>query len=57
MKDLQSLASKLCKRAMIWVYVVDWLAITGTSMVCVFLLWSLMVRRRMYREVGTTRTR
>lgn len=57
MKDLQALASRLCKRAMIWVYVVDWLAITGTSMVCVFLLWSLMVRRSMYREVGTTRTK
>jgi len=57
MKDLQAMASKLCKRAMVWVYVVDWLAITGTSMVCVFLLWSLMVRRSLYREVGTTRTK
>jgi len=35
--------------------VIEWLAVTGTSMVCGFLLWLLMIRRRLYREVRTTR--
>jgi len=46
---------KLKNRTLLWVYVIEWLAVTGTSMVCGFLLWSLMIRRRLYREVRTTR--
>jgi len=45
----------LKNRTLLWVYVIEWLAVTGTSMVCGFLLWSLMIRRRLYREVRTTR--
>jgi len=46
---------KLKNRTLLWVYVIEWLAVTGTSMVCGFLLWLLMIRRRLYREVRTTR--
>jgi len=48
-------AVRLKNRTLLWVYVIEWLAVTGTSMVCGFLLWSLMIRRRLYREVRTTR--
>jgi hypothetical protein len=46
---------KLRQRALLWVYLTEWIAVSGTSMVCGFLLWTLMVRRRFYREVEATR--
>ena len=48
-------AVKLKNRTLLWVYIIEWLAVTGTAMFCGFVLWSLMVRRRLYREVKTTR--
>ncbi len=48
-------AVKLKNRTLLWVYVIEWLAVTGTSLACGFVLWSLMVRRRLYREVGATK--
>jgi hypothetical protein len=42
-------------RAMLWIFVVEWLIVSGTSMVAGFLLWTLMVRRRLYREVQVTK--
>jgi hypothetical protein len=48
-------AMRLKDEALLWVYLVEWLATTATLMFCSFLLWTLMVRRRLYREVSTTR--
>jgi len=42
-------------RAMFWVYAVEWSAVTGTICAVAFLSWTLMVRRRLYREAGVTR--
>ena len=55
MEEIEKEAVKLKNRALFWVYVVEWLSVTGVAMVCSFILWSLMVRRRLYREVRTTR--
>jgi hypothetical protein len=44
-------------RAMFWIFVIEWLTVTATGMVCGFILWTLMVRRRLYREVDATRLR
>jgi hypothetical protein len=41
--------------ALFWIFVIEWFVVTGTSMVAGALLWSLMVRRRLYHEVGETR--
>ncbi|MBU7004241.1 MAG: hypothetical protein HXS50_01645, partial [Theionarchaea archaeon] len=41
--------------ALFWVFLLEWLAVTATSMITGVVLWTLMVRRRMYRNVGTTR--
>jgi uncharacterized membrane protein len=46
---------ELKDRAMIWIFAIQYMAITGTSMLAGFVIWSLMVRRRLYSEVGTTR--
>jgi hypothetical protein len=47
-------AMRLKDRAMFWVYLSEYLVISGASLICGTILWSLMVRRRLYREVSTT---
>jgi len=44
------------ERALMWVYITEWFAVTGTFLVAGFVLFSLMVRRKLYRQVETTRT-
>ncbi len=53
--EIEQDAINLKKRALLWVYLIEWLAVTGTSMICGFALWTIMVRRRLYREIQTTR--
>lgn len=48
-------AVRLKNQALLWVYAVEWLAVSGTGALCGFTLWTVMVRRRSYREVATTR--
>jgi len=55
--DLEADAAKLKDAALLWVYLLDWLATAGVSLLAGFLLWSLMVRRSLYRAVSTTRMR
>lgn len=45
---------KLKDRAMLWVYVVEWSVTTAVFLVTGFVLWTLMVRRRLYHDVATT---
>jgi hypothetical protein len=49
------LAIRLKDNALIWVFIIEWLAVIATSMICGTTLWALMIRRRLYREVKTTR--
>ena len=49
------LAMKAKDEALFWVYVIEWFTVSGTGMMCGAILWTLMVRRAAYREVGTTR--
>ena len=53
--EMESVALK--NRALVWVYIIEWLAVTGTGMICGFVLWSTMVQRRLYRQVSATRLR
>lgn len=57
LRQVEDEAVDLKNRALLWVFVVEWLAVTGTAMVCGFVLWSVMIRKRLYREVRTTRLR
>ncbi|MBU7004312.1 MAG: hypothetical protein HXS50_02000 [Theionarchaea archaeon] len=45
---------KIKETALLWVYTVEWLVVTSTLMLSSFGLWTLMVRRKLYRHVGTT---
>jgi hypothetical protein len=56
-EDLVSLAFDLWERAVFWVFLSEWLAVAGASMVAGYFLWTLMVKRKLYREVSGTRMR
>ncbi len=55
--SLQGTAVDLKKRALIWIYLIEWFVVLSTFMVSGVILWTLMVRRVIYREVGLTGTR
>ena len=55
LEELEKDAIQLKERALLWVYLIEWLAVSGVSLVTGFVLWTVMVRRRLYREIGTTR--
>jgi len=48
-------AIELKNRTLVWVFAIEWLAVTGTFLAGSFAIWSLMVRRRLYHEVRATR--
>jgi len=53
---VETQAVKLKERALLWVYAIEWTAVSGVFAVVAFATWSLMVRRRLYREVGMTKS-
>jgi len=48
-------AVSLKNQALLWVYAIEWLTVSGTGAVCGFVLWTIMVRRSSYKGVETTR--
>jgi hypothetical protein len=42
-------------RALIWIYLLEWCVVTSTLLLSGTVLWSLMVKRRLYSEVGQTK--
>jgi len=55
LREADDLALKAKQNALFWVYVIEWLVVTATLLLCGSVLWTLMVRRRLYREVSATR--
>lgn len=53
--DTEEQALELKDRALLWVYLIEWLAVTGTALLAGFILWTTMVRRRLYKEMRVTR--
>ena len=49
------MAIKAKNEALLWVYVIEWFTISGTAMFSGGVLWTLMVRRPLYKEAGLTR--
>lgn len=43
------------KTALYWIFITEWLVVTAAGLGCGFVVWTLMVRRMLYREVGVTR--
>jgi hypothetical protein len=55
--EISDEAVKIRERALLWVYITEWFVVTGTMIICGSVLWALMIRRRLYREVAVTRRR
>ena len=55
LREADELALKAKQTALFWVYAIEWLTVTATLLLCGVSLWTLMVRRRLYREVSATR--
>jgi uncharacterized membrane protein len=41
--------------ALLWVYVIEWIVVAATLMIVGSVLWTLMIRKRLYREIASTR--
>jgi len=57
LKQVASHSVRMKKTALFWIYMVEWFAVTGTAILTGVVVWTLMVRRRLYREVSVTRSR
>ncbi len=55
MAEIEGKSLKLKDRALLLIYVIEWAAVSGTTMICGLAIYTLMVRRRMYKEVSVTR--
>jgi len=53
--EAEKMAMKMKDLALLWVYVVEWLVISSALSISGFGLWTLMVRRRLYRPTMPTR--
>jgi uncharacterized membrane protein len=54
MDDAEKVSEKVKDEALLWVYLSEWLVVSATCMICGIVVWSVMIRRRLYREVRTT---
>jgi hypothetical protein len=53
--EIEADAVRLKNSALLWIYLVEWLAVSSTLMITGVVLWSIMVRRRLYKEVHITK--
>jgi hypothetical protein len=42
-------------RALLWIFATEWAVVSATSMLCGALIWILLVKKQLYRDVGRTR--
>lgn len=54
MDKAEEAAENTKNEALLWIYISEWLSVSATSLLCGLVIWTLMIRRRLYREVGTT---
>jgi hypothetical protein len=53
--EAEGIAKRQKDTALFWIYFIEWLVTSATFLVSSFTLWSLLVRRRLYRQVKTTK--
>ena len=53
--ELERKTIRLKDQALIWVYVTEWAAVSATGMLAGYSIFTLMFRRRLYRQVEVTR--
>ena len=55
LREASALAFKLKEQSMFWIFVIEWVTVTSTFALAGSVIWTLMVRRRLYREAKSTR--
>ena len=55
LEEAYELALEAKDTALFWIFLTEWLVVSGTGLICGIVVWSLMVKRRLYREVKVTR--
>jgi hypothetical protein len=55
MDRLMVCAMRLKERALFWIYIIEWFTIMGTLMASGSILYMVMVRRRLFRNISQTR--
>jgi len=55
MMEIEAKSVRLKEQALFWVYLTEWAAVSGTAMACGLATYALMVKRRVYKEIGVTR--
>jgi hypothetical protein len=55
LQDASGLAFKLKDQGMFWIYLIEWSVLTATLIIAGSVVWTLMVRRRLYKEAESTR--
>ncbi len=46
---------KLKDEALFWVYVTEWVAVSGTGLLAGYMIYILMLRKALYKQVEVTR--
>ena len=55
LNDASALSFRLKDQVMLWIFIIEWLTVTATISIAGFVLRTLMIRRRLYEEVESTR--
>jgi len=45
----------LKNRTLMWIHLYEWISVVSTGVICSMIIWSLMIKRGLYRDVGITR--
>ncbi len=53
--EAEDIARKEKDEALLWVYLIEWLVASSTMFFSGYVLWTLMVKRRLYHEVEVTK--
>ena len=55
LEEAYDLALEAKDAALYWIFLTEWLVVTATGLVCGFVVWTLMIKRRLYKQVGITK--
>jgi hypothetical protein len=53
--EVEDLSIQARNNALRWVFIIEWLTVMGTFLLSGVVLYSLLIKRRAYREMGVTR--
>jgi hypothetical protein len=57
LREFDRRTMRLKDQALMWVYITEWAVISGTALLAGYVLYTLMLRRTLYRQVQVTRLR